>query len=158
MSASTLPLPPLKVAVGGRSATLTRRKPVIVHRQTHRTAGIAPLETRRDKYFIQAFLLACRFTRPEPGTTIAASHSPQHASFGYRRSCTHILDSRIGAGTDEHLVMLISVIGMFAVSPMYCKARSAPSRFTASLMVAGSGTRPSTATTISGEVPKSLAA
>ena len=60
MGASALPLPPLKVAVGRRSATLARLQAIIVHRQTHRATGIAPLETRRDENFIQSLLFGLR--------------------------------------------------------------------------------------------------
>ncbi|MNH28871.1 hypothetical protein D3C79_890690 [compost metagenome] len=49
---------------------------------------------------------------------------------------------------------LMSVIAWLAVSPMYFKARSIEPRLTRSASAAGSGTRWSTARTISGEVPQ----
>ena len=45
-------------------------------------------------------------------------------------------------------------IGVPGSRPMYSSARSMPRRFTGSGSRAGSGTAPSTGTTISGEVPQ----
>src|ERR1019366_8709831 len=47
MSAPALPLQPLEVAVGSRGTALTRRELIVIHRQTHRTARLAPFKTRR---------------------------------------------------------------------------------------------------------------
>ena len=51
------------------------------------------------------------------------------------------------------LSIAMSVIGVFGTSPMYASAFAMPSRRVASRSRSGSGTRPSTATTISGDVP-----
>ena len=51
------------------------------------------------------------------------------------------------------LSMRMSVIGVFGFKPMYTSALSMPSRRPASFSLSGSGTRSSTVTTISGEVP-----
>ena len=56
MGASALSLPSLEITIGGGGATLTRRKPVIVHRQAHRAARVAPLEAGGDEYPVQAFI------------------------------------------------------------------------------------------------------
>ena len=48
----------------------------------------------------------------------------------------------------------MSAIGVFGFSPMYCSARSMPSRRTGSFSLSGSGTRSSIGTTISGDVPQ----
>src|SRR3989338_9237551 len=47
MGAPARPPPPLEIAVGSRSATLARREPVVVHRQTHRATRIAPRSEER---------------------------------------------------------------------------------------------------------------
>ncbi len=52
------------------------------------------------------------------------------------------------------LSMAICLIGVFGFRPMYCSARSMPSRLTGSACLAGSGTTASIATTISGDVPQ----
>ena len=52
------------------------------------------------------------------------------------------------------LSSLIAVSGMFGSSAMYRSARSMPSRLVASRSLSGSGTRASTGSTISGEVPQ----
>jgi hypothetical protein len=51
------------------------------------------------------------------------------------------------------LSIAMSVIAVLGFSPMYASARSMPSRRASSRSRSGSGTRPSTGTTISGDVP-----
>ena len=56
MGAPTLPLPPFEGAVGSRGAALSGRELVVIHRQAHRTARLAPFKTCGDKDFIKPFL------------------------------------------------------------------------------------------------------
>ncbi len=51
------------------------------------------------------------------------------------------------------LSTLMSTIGVLGSRPIYVSARSIASRFTGSFSFSGSGTRPSTEVTISGDVP-----
>src|SRR5689334_14438159 len=46
MRAAAGALPPLEVAVRRRRATLARLEPVVVHREAHRAARLAPFEAR----------------------------------------------------------------------------------------------------------------
>src|SRR3984957_17959118 len=48
-------LPPFKIAIAGRGATLTRSENVRIHAQTHGAAGLAPIETGCAKNLIQSF-------------------------------------------------------------------------------------------------------
>src|ERR1700738_4824051 len=64
MRASSGALSSLEVAVGRRRATLARLEPVVVHRQTHRAAGFAPLEARGGEDAIESFALSLRLHRP----------------------------------------------------------------------------------------------
>ena len=63
------------------------------------------------------------------------------------------VEGTLGKGVTAKDIAL-AVIGVFACNPIYCKARSQSPRLPASVAVEGSGTRPSTDTTISGEVPQ----
>src|SRR5436305_8894035 len=55
--APALALPALEVSVARRGASLARHERVGVHAQTHRAAGLAPLETRVAEYRIKPFRL-----------------------------------------------------------------------------------------------------
>src|SRR3546814_10364367 len=61
MRAAAGALPALKIAVAGRRATFARLQAVGVHRQTHRTTRLTPLETGGEKDLVQAFGLSLRF-------------------------------------------------------------------------------------------------
>src|SRR5688572_5792048 len=98
---------------------------------------------------------ACCLTRPEPGTTSAARRLdairlPLTTAAAARRSSMRELVHE----PMNTLSILMSVIGVRGLSPMYCSARSMPSRRRLSFSLSGSGTVSSTATTISGEVPQ----
>ena len=98
---------------------------------------------------------AWRLTMPEPGTTstsltLAAFFLPLATLAAARRSSMRELVQE----PMKTLSTLISLIGVSALRPMYCSARSMPARFCASASLAGFGTRPPTASTCSGEVPQ----
>ena len=105
MRAPPRALAALEIPVRGRGAALARQQAVGVHRQTHRTARPAPLETRLDKHPIQP--LALGLLAHQTGTghrqrlfDVGGNFPPlQHI-----RRRAQILDTRIGAGTDENLV------------------------------------------------------
>src|SRR6202034_923845 len=46
MRAPAAPLPPLKIAVAGRSAAFSRLQNIRIHSQAHRAPGLAPLKPR----------------------------------------------------------------------------------------------------------------
>src|SRR3546814_18454747 len=68
-------LPDIKFAVAGRRATFARLQAVGVHRQTHRTTRLTPLETGGEKDLVQAFGLSLRFHQ-----TGARHRSEEHTS------------------------------------------------------------------------------
>src|ERR1700677_4640106 len=49
-------LPPFKIAIAGRGATLTRSQDVRIHAQAHGASGLAPVETGCAKNLVQSFL------------------------------------------------------------------------------------------------------
>jgi hypothetical protein len=64
-------LAPLEIAVGRRCAAHAGRQHVVVHRQAHRAAGLAPFEARGPEALREPFGSAWSRTAPDPGTTIA---------------------------------------------------------------------------------------
>src|SRR6267143_6573539 len=98
-------LPALEIAVRSRSAALARLEPVCVHAQTHGAPGFAPLETGVLEDQIKAFVLRLRFHQA------GAWHDHRELDIrgqappaNDRRSGAQVLDARIGARADEHLV------------------------------------------------------
>src|SRR5712691_6202214 len=98
-------LPALEIAVRSRSAALARLEPVCVHAQTHGAAGLAPLETGVLEDPVKAFALRLGFHQA------GARHDHRELDIrgqappaNDRRSGTQVLDARIGARADEHLV------------------------------------------------------
>ncbi|MNT09335.1 hypothetical protein D3C72_1441150 [compost metagenome] len=98
---------------------------------------------------------ACCLTRPEPGTTIAwrtldATRLPRATAAAARRSSMRELVHEPMNTRSTRM----SVKGVLGFKPIYCKARSMPLRRTSSFSRSGSGTRESTGSTISGDVPQ----
>ena len=106
MRAAARALPALEIAVRRRRAALARLELVVVHREAHRASGLAPFEARRrGKSRSRPSASACAFTRPEPGTTIASfTLFGDVAAARDRRRLPQVLDARVGARADEHLV------------------------------------------------------
>src|SRR5260370_18786331 len=59
MRATAGALPPFKVAIARRCASLARGEDVRVHAQAHRTARVAPFEPGGLEYRVNPFLLSC---------------------------------------------------------------------------------------------------
>src|ERR1044071_8063242 len=92
MGAPAPSLPPLEVAVRGRRAALPALQHIGIHAETHRAAGVAPLEPRVPEHPVQAFPLRLRFHLLR-----ARDHHRAHA----RRDAT--LSSRAAAyRSEEH--------------------------------------------------------
>src|SRR5688500_1327241 len=105
VGAASWPLPAFKVAIGGRSATFTRFKTVIVHRKAHRTSRLAPFKSCVAEYPVQPLLLRLVLdqarTRHDHRKLDVFCNMP--AFYDFRRS-PQILYAGIRAGTDEYLV------------------------------------------------------
>src|SRR3989344_353448 len=100
---------------------------------------------------------ACSLTRPEPGTTMAsftllATLRPRFltTAAASRMSSMRLL-VQLPMNT---LSMVMSLIALPGCRPMQVKARSMAPRLLASFSLSGSGTRASTPSTISGDVPQ----
>ena len=66
MGTATGALAAFEVAIGGRGAMLARFQTIGVHRQTHGTAGLAPLETGVDKNSVQPLYFSLLLHRAGP--------------------------------------------------------------------------------------------
>src|SRR5712675_57889 len=98
-------LPAVESAVRGRSAALARLEPVRVHAQAHGAAGFAPLEAGVLENPVKAFVLRLRFhqtrSRHDHRELDIRCKTPPADDRG---SGPQVLDARIGARADEHLV------------------------------------------------------
>src|SRR3954447_23126713 len=104
MRATARALTPFEVAVRRRRTALAGREDVRVHAEAHRAAGTPPLEARRLEHLPQTFVfgLALDLRRTRHDDRLAAvCDPPARDDLG---SGTQILDARVRAGADEHLV------------------------------------------------------
>src|SRR5260221_1902616 len=98
-------LPALEIAVRSRSAALARLEPVCVHAQAHGAARFAPLESGVLEDPVQAFVLRLRFHQARARYDHRELYVRGQVPPAYdRRSGAQVLDARIGARADEHLV------------------------------------------------------
>src|SRR5262249_17874079 len=105
MRAPARALPSFEVAVRRRRAPLARPELVVVHAEAHRAAGLAPLEARVAEDTVESLALGLRLHEPGPRYDEGELHVARDATTaGNRRGGAEILDSRIGARPDEHLV------------------------------------------------------
>src|ERR1700739_139471 len=61
VGAAPVALAALEIAVRGRGATLARRELVGIHGETHRTAGLTPLEAGGEENLVETLGLGLRF-------------------------------------------------------------------------------------------------
>src|SRR5690606_8314724 len=109
MSAPAKALPPLEVPVRRGSTMLARQQLVGIHRQTHRTARLAPLQTGGVIELVETFALGLRFDLPGARHFQRLLDSLCHALAVHHRSgSAQVLDTRICARTDKHAVELDS--------------------------------------------------
>src|SRR5665213_597920 len=90
-----------KIAVGGRDRALPGSHHFAIGGQTHRTAGLAPLEARLGEQFVEPFgdriALDGFRTRHHPGPDAGRNFSPA-CNFG---GGAQIAEPAVGAGADE---------------------------------------------------------
>src|SRR5437764_318705 len=92
----------LEVAVGGRGATLSRRKTVRVHAEAHRAAGLAPFEARFAEDAIETFALGLLLDQARARYHQRELHVlGDTAALDHRGRGAQVLDARVGARTDE---------------------------------------------------------
>src|SRR5207248_1076174 len=105
MRAPARSLPALEVSVRSRSAALTRREAIGVHPEAHRAARLAPLEAGVAEDAIQSFALGLPLYQAGARDDERELHILRHApALHDRGGGAQVLDARIGAGADEHLV------------------------------------------------------
>src|SRR5581483_4849508 len=97
-------LPALEVAVGRRGAPFAGGEDVRIHAEAHRAARAAPLEAGPLEHRVEPLLLRLA---PDGGGAWD-DHRPDGRmdvpAVDQARDDAEILDSRVGAGADEHAV------------------------------------------------------
>src|SRR5690606_23014160 len=104
MCAALEALAPFKVAVRGRGAALMRLQPVVVHGQAHRTARLAPVETRLDEDLVETLVLSLLLHQPGPRHDHRVDGRRDFPALDHLGDGAQILDAAIGAGADEDAV------------------------------------------------------
>src|SRR5699024_8258323 len=102
MSATTLALSSLEIAVRGGCAALSRTELVRVHAQTHRATRLTPFRTRSDECSVESFRLG----------RLPYAHRTGHNQHPHRvgdgttaqqlRRSTQVLDASVRARTEKH--------------------------------------------------------
>ena len=106
MRASARSLPPLEVPVAGRGATFARLQHIRVHREAHAAAGFPPFESGVEENPVQPFLLGLLLDETGTGHHDRVHGPGDPLAFRHGGCEAQILDARIRAGPDEHLVDL----------------------------------------------------
>src|ERR1700685_1010982 len=97
--AALIALPPLEIAVRGRSAALAGCKLVGIHAETHRAAGLAPLEAGTNKDLVEPLGLCLLFHEAGAGHDHGADFGVNLFAVDDTRSGAQILDAAVGART-----------------------------------------------------------
>src|SRR3954470_11099620 len=101
MGAALGALAALEIAARGRGAALAGPELVGIHRKTHRTAGLAPVEASVDEDGVQALGLGLPFHRAGTGYDHRRNIGVNGLAVHDACDLAQILDPRIGAGADE---------------------------------------------------------
>ena len=96
----------LEVAIRGRGAAFAGLKPVGVHREAHRAAGLAPFEARRLEDASSPSASACCFDEAGARHDHGVDARRDLPALDHRGGGAQILDAAIGAGADEDAVDL----------------------------------------------------
>src|SRR5450756_1515304 len=67
VSAASRALPAFEISIGRRSAALSGRELVVIHAETHRAAGFAPLKAGFLEYLVQPFAFRLRLHQSGTG-------------------------------------------------------------------------------------------
>src|SRR4029079_579512 len=97
MRSSAAALPAFEITVAGRSAAFALSENVFVHRQAHRTSGVAPFETGVDEYFCKAFFFCLAFYLHRAGNDHRIDAAADLITLGDLCSLAKVLDPRIRA-------------------------------------------------------------
>src|SRR5262245_50053485 len=96
MRAALVTLTPFEIAVGGRSAALTREQFVRVHREAHRTARFAPLEAGSLEDLVEAFRLRLHFHEAGAGDDHRIDIAVDGLAIDNASNRAQILDASVG--------------------------------------------------------------
>src|ERR1035438_8554698 len=125
------PLPPFKIAVAGRGATLSRLQDVRIHSQTHRASRLSPLKPGILKNPVQAFLLRHSLHALRPRYHHRSHLRAYVMSFSDPSRGPQIFDPRIRARSDEHPIDadVLNLFPRLQAHVLQSKFRGAPIRF-----------------------------
>lgn len=93
-----------EVAVRCGGTTFARLQPVVVHRQAHGAAGLAPVEARFLEDLVQAFRFRLFLDEAGARNDHRRNGRGDLAAFDHLGDGAQVLDAAIGAGADEHPV------------------------------------------------------
>src|SRR5688500_12260997 len=95
----------LEVAVRGGGAALALLEAVGVHAEAHRAARLAPFEAGVAEDAVEPFALGLLLDQPGTGNHQGKLDVGSNAAAAHYGGCSaQILDARVGARADEHLV------------------------------------------------------
>src|SRR6476620_1161464 len=98
MRAALVALTSLEVAVRGRRAALAGLELVRIHGKAHGAAGLAPLETGLDEYFVEALGFGLLFHQTGAGHDHGADVRIDRLAVHHTRNLAQIFDTPVGAG------------------------------------------------------------
>src|SRR5438270_9832156 len=105
MGAAVFALATLEIAIGGAGAALVRWQHVGIHADAHAAPGIAPLEASGGENFVETFLFGLGLDAARPGYYQGLLDSAGDVLAGHELGGgAKIVDTRIGAGADEHAI------------------------------------------------------
>src|SRR5207245_7013197 len=81
-----------------------RHEFVGIHRQAHRTAGLAPVEAGSYEYLVETFGLGLFFHQARAGHDHRRDTGIDYLTVYHARNLAQVFDARVGAGADEHAV------------------------------------------------------
>src|SRR6185312_7978774 len=109
MRASARTLTPFEIAVRRGRAPIAGPPPNGVHRETHRAAGLAPFDPRVDEHLVEACAFGLRLDEARARHDHREAYARRHTApelLHDIRGCANVLDTRIRARADEHLIDL----------------------------------------------------
>mmetsp|Transcript_3834 Transcript_3834/g.8867 ORF Transcript_3834/g.8867 Transcript_3834/m.8867 type:complete len:264 (+) Transcript_3834:1075-1866(+) len=115
MRSATATLSALEVTIGGRCASLLGFELVVVHSQTHRASGFAPVESGLDQDLVESLVLGLLLHETRSWNDVCMDSFGDLAAHGNGGYLADIFDTTVGTGTNECLVDLNALEGLVAL-------------------------------------------
>src|SRR5215208_6175093 len=104
MRATLITLAAFEVAVRRGGTAFTGLELVGIHREAHRAAGLAPIESGFGEDFIEPFGLGLLLHQAGPRHYHGGDIRVDRPALHHARDLAQVFDPRIGAGADEHAI------------------------------------------------------